>query len=182
MGGVNVVSSFAAMGGSARGSSGVGGSESSCVETELIESCGPPLRDCLLAGAFCGLGSNFNPSDPPSAGRPAMPGFGDTTCAGLLIRLGSPSMGRDAVNTFAPWEVEEVRERAGDCRRGVTFPDDERRGMPIMGPLGPGAYSPSTMSSIWEGGENQPFRAADEDEEEDDAPLIGEGVGDVGSA
>ena len=103
------------MGGRAIGSSaGVGGSESSAVDTELIESFGPPLNDCLVAGAFCGLGSSFNPNEPPSVGRPATPRVGETACAGLLMRLGSPSMGRDAVKTFAPCEVDAVRESAGD--------------------------------------------------------------------
>ena len=171
------VSSLPSMLGSARGSSaGVGGSESSCVETELIESFGPPRNDCLVIGAFCGLGNNFNPKLPPSVGKPATPKVGDTACAaGLLIRLGNPSIGLDAVNTLAPYEVDAVRDNAGDCLLGVTFPDEDRRGIPIMGPLGPGAYSPLSRSSICEGGENQPLR-------EEVVSLAGEGVGEVGSA
>ena len=64
------------------------------------------------------------------------------------------------------------------------MPEEDRRGMPIIGPLGPGAYpAPVSKSSMCEGGENQPLREEEADEE-GAVSLAGDeaGEGEVGSA
>lgn len=94
------------------------------------------------AAGLVGLGKSFNPSEPPSVGKPETPS--DDGPPGLLMRRGRPSMGRETVKEDG--DALLVRERAGDPRRGVEYVEDCRLGTPSMGPVEPDG--PASVSSM----------------------------------
>lgn len=181
-------------------SPGVVGSSDSIVDVESIESLTP--RGVV---DLTGLGCSFRPRllSPFVAGAALANGTPDDGPAAAVLDdpaeltldealLGRPSSGRVAalVAGNGACAVEDdalgCRDTEGDTpRRGVVVPldEDDRRGIPGMGPvasepepdpdpnsheLGPAA------SSGWFGGVMYPRRAA--------KSFTGEGIGEVGSA